>query len=79
MTSNSEMWVLEWSQRANVFHIQPIEKTLSFNRKLYANDKETVNDYRILFVGTHDDCDKAAEASRATIRERESKRIEQQR
>lgn len=78
MTNNSEMWVLEWSQRANVFHIQPMERTLSFNRRLYADDKKTVNDYRILFVGTHDDCDKAAEASRSTISEREKKRIEQQ-
>lgn len=67
----TNLWVLEWSQRANAFHIQKLEHTLSFNRKLYTENTKTSNDYRILHVGTHDECDAAAEAARSTIQTRE--------
>lgn len=72
MTTTSELWVLEWSQRGNVFHVQELDRTLSFNRKLYANDTPTRNDYRILHVGTRAECSNAADAARGTLQERES-------
>ena len=72
MKTNSDLWVLEWSQRGNVFHVQPLENTLSFNRKLYRENTKTVNDYRVLVVGTHDECSMAADSARQTLIEREN-------
>ena len=69
---NSDLWVLEWSQRSNCFHVQPLERTLSFNRGLYTENKKTVNDWRVLFVGTQAECSETADASRATLQARES-------
>lgn len=74
MTTDKDLWVLEWSQRQNVFHVQRLEKTLSFNRSLYANNRPTSNDYRVLLVGAHDECQATADAARNTLREREGKR-----
>lgn len=74
MTGNSELYVLEWSQRANVFHVQPLEKTLQFNRGLYASNRETSNDYRTLIVGTYEECNAAADSARQTLIGREERR-----
>lgn len=75
MTINSETHVLEWSQRSNTFHVQPLERTLAFNRKLYGKNQPTINDWRILLVGSKDDCLAAAEASRGTLQSRESRAV----
>ena len=74
MTTNSDLYVLEWSQRGNGFHVQPLEATLQFNRRLYADNVGTVNDYRVLIVGTQDECLAAAEASRQTLVDREERK-----
>ena len=71
MTNSSDLWVLEWSQRTNNLHVQQLERTLSFNVRLYADNKQTVNDYRVLHVGTSKECYDAADAVRNTIAERE--------
>ena len=73
---NSELWVLEWSQRANVFHVQRLDTSLGYNRKLYRENTSTSNDYRILVVGTHDECSAAADASRQTLIGREPRHVE---
>jgi hypothetical protein len=70
---NSELWALEWSHRANVFHVQRLDEALSFNRRLYQENTATTNDYRILLMGTKDECENAAEGSRHTLQERESR------
>ncbi len=67
----SDLYVLEWSQRANVLHVQKMQDTLSFNRRLYENNRSTTNDYRIIHVGTKDECLNAANAVRNTIKSRE--------
>ena len=72
--ATKDLWVLEWSQRQNVFHVQRLEKTLSFNRSLYANNRPTSNDYRVLLVGTHLECHDAANAARQTLHEREDRK-----
>lgn len=76
MTTVSDVWVLEWSQRGNNLHVQRLDHTLSFNRHLYADNTATSNDYRVIHVGTYDECSEAAEAVRNTIAERESQRRE---
>lgn len=73
---NSELWALEWSQRGNNLHVQRLENTLSFNRRLYLNDTVTGNDFRVIHVGTYDECNDAADAIRNTINERDAKRRE---
>lgn len=72
--ATKDLWVLEWSQRQNVFHVQPLVRTLAFNRNLYARNQPTNNDYRVLLVGTRDECQATADAARNTLREREGKR-----
>lgn len=69
MTTDA-LWVLEWSQRQNAFHTQPLDKTLSFNRRLYAEDKNCMNDYRVIHVGAKDECEAMAQACRQTLRDR---------
>lgn len=70
--TTTDLYVLEWSQRQNCFHIQPLERTLSFNRGLYQDNIRTVNDYRPIHVGTREECDKAADACRGTLQERDA-------
>lgn len=70
---NSDLWSLEWSQRGNVFHIQPLDDSLSFNRMLYRENTECENDYRTLLIGMKQECEAAAEAARNTLHERESR------
>ena len=65
------LWALEWSHRENVFRIQLLDDSLSSNRQLYRENIECKNDYRILVVGTKQECDSAAEAARYTLQARE--------
>jgi hypothetical protein len=76
MTINSDLWVLEWSQRGNVFHVQPLANTLSFNRKLYRENTKSINDYRVLLVGSNEECSAAADSSRRTLIERENRNVQ---
>ena len=75
MTTTDQLWVLEWSQSQNALHIQPLEKTLAFNRRLYANDTKCINDYRVLHVGSRDECEAMANSCRQTLRARESEAL----
>lgn len=62
-------WVLEWHQKSNSFHVQPLDKLLSKNREAYANNAEGQN-WRVLHIGTKDECEAAANAARPTLRRR---------
>jgi len=61
-------YVLLWSQRQNALHVEPLERHLSLNRQAYRDN--TGGDYRLLFIGTREEVDQAADAIRNTIRER---------
>lgn len=67
---NHETWVLEWHQSSNNLHIQPLNHLLSKNREAYADNKQRPN-WITIYVGTQDDCIKAADAIRPTLRLRE--------
>lgn len=55
---SDKQYVLEWSKKANCFHIQPIENTLASNQKCFIEERS--HDYLILMVGNHDAvCDMA--------------------
>ncbi len=43
-------YVLEWSKKSNVFHIQPLESLLATNQTAFIYDKSTP-DYIVLMVG----------------------------
>ena len=72
MTTTDRLWALEWSQSQNAFHIQPLDKTLAFNRRLYVEGKRCLNDYRVIHVGMRAECEAMANSCRQTLRARES-------
>lgn len=76
--TTTDLFVLEWSQRQNCFHIQPLERTLSFNRGLYLDNIKTINDYRPIYVGTREECGRTAEACRDTLQKRDADVLEVQ-
>lgn len=71
--NSKELWVLEWHQKSNNFHIQPLDLLLSRNREAYMLDKNLQN-WIVLHVGTNDECSKAADAARPTLHKREKER-----
>ena len=71
MPVQTEPWVLEWSQRSNNLHIQPLARTLGLNGCRFVLDHPPPNDYVILAVGAHDEIHKAAGNARKLIRDRE--------
>ena len=72
---NREIWVLEWHQASNNLHIQPLNHLLSKNRQAYANNTQRPN-WITLYVGSQDECSRAADAIRPTLRQREKERGE---
>lgn len=46
-------YVLEWSQKTNNFHIQPLQNLLAHNQTLFVDNK-TTPDYIVLMVGEKD-------------------------
>lgn len=72
--TTTDLYVLEWIQRSNLFHIQAIEDTLRFNRRLYSENKATVNDWRMIHVGTRDECSIVADNCRHTLNQRDHDR-----
>lgn len=66
------MWVLLWSHKQNALHIEPLEVTLTLNRRAYTENKP--GDYRMLFVGYREDVDAAARTCRSTLKGRERNR-----
>lgn len=46
-------YVLEWSQKTNNFHIQPLASLLANNQAAFVDDKPVTN-YVVLMVGEKD-------------------------
>ncbi len=65
---NQPLWALEWSQRQNTFHVQPLHDALSANRSAYTGNAK--GDYRILHIGYRDEVDAMADACRGTLQRR---------
>lgn len=70
----SDLYVLEWSQRGNVFHVRRLVEVLQENRHLYASNSAASDDSRPLIVGTQSECMSAAEASAQTLAGRETRK-----
>jgi thiamine monophosphate kinase len=64
----AEAWCLCWSHRQNAVHIEQLRRHLSSNRESYAANAG--GDYRLLFVGSEDECSAAADAIRGTLADR---------
>lgn len=71
--SCKDLWVLEWHQKSNNFHIQKLASLLSRNREAYRDDK-CLQNWIVLHVGTNDECHEAADAARVTLNQREKLR-----
>lgn len=71
----AELYVLEWSKKQGMPHVQRLEETLSTNRLAYMEDKAT-NDYIPLAVGTFDEMLAAADAIRPTLAKRRPEKAE---
>ena len=72
---NNELYVLEWSKKQGMPHVQPLEATLSKNRKAYM-ENQSVGDYIPIFVGTFKEVSDAADAIRPTLEKRHPERFE---
>lgn len=72
---NNELYVLEWSKKQGMPHVQPLETTLAMNRVAYRDDK-SVGDYIPLFIGTFEEVSDAADAIRPTLEKRKVERPE---
>lgn len=70
-----ELYVLEWSKKQGMPHVQPLETTLAMNRVAYRDDK-AAGDYIPLFVGTFKEVSDAADLIRPTLEKRRPERLE---
>ena len=62
----SDLYVLEWSKKQGMPHVQRLSETLSANRRAYMDNKAT-GDYIPLAIGSFDEMIDAAEAIRPTL------------
>ncbi len=65
---------LLWSQSQCAMHIEPIADMLSENRQAYTENRRM--DYVPIIFGTDEECHKAADAVRQTMRARQGDRSE---
>lgn len=71
----TEQYVLEWSHKQGMPHVQRLNDTLSANRRAYMDNKP-VNDYIPIAIGTFDEMMDAAEAIRPTLMQRRPEKAE---
>ena len=64
-------YVLEWSQRSNNFHVQPLETTLAKNQECFLSDRS--HDWIVLMVGSHDVVTRMADNHRERLIGRQKK------
>jgi len=64
-----DAYVLEWSQKTNNFHIQPLSSMLANNQDAFIRNAKTT-DYIVLMVGTLDVVQTMAENSRNKLTQR---------
>lgn len=74
MTSQTQ-WALMWKQGCSVPHIQTLESALSKYREHYRDDTKP-NGWVPLYIGSRDDCSRAADAIRGTLIERAPKKLD---
>ena len=67
--SKPVQWALMWKQGCAFPHIEMLDSALSKYRANYRDDREP-NGWVPLYVGTQDECSKAADAIRGTLRDR---------
>lgn len=65
----TDLYVLEWSKKQGMPHVQRLAATLSANRKAYTEDRAT-NDYIPIAVGTFTEMMDAADAITPTLIQR---------
>lgn len=73
-TAQPPTHALLWSQTQCALHIEPIADMLSENRQAYTENRRM--DYVPILFGTDDECHRAAEAVRGTMRQRQEARTE---
>jgi len=61
-------WVLEWSQKQNAFHIQPLSASLARSQEMFLENK--THQYITLMVGEKNICEKMADDHRHRLDER---------
>ena len=66
----TKQYVLEWSQKTNNFHIQPLDNLLANNQCAFMEDKKT-QDYIVIFVGEKEPVQRMADNWRNRIEKRE--------
>lgn len=66
----TDLYVLEWSQSTNNFHIQPLANVCAANQMAFIEDKRRP-DYHILFVGEKESVHRMADQWRDRVSERE--------
>lgn len=64
-------YALLWSRKQNCFHIEPFAELLEKNTRAFKAGR-FINDYHPIYVGSRENCDKAAGNSRHLLIERES-------
>lgn len=70
--TNQATHALLWSQSQCAMHIEPIDDMLSSNRRAYTVDQRM--DYVPIYFGSSDECHKASESVRSTMRHRQEAR-----
>lgn len=62
-------YVLEWSQKQNMFHVQPLSSSLARSQECFLADR--THQYIIIMVGDAMACHKMADTHRHLLIERE--------
>jgi hypothetical protein len=72
----SDLYVLEWSKKQGMPHVQPLNETLSRNRRAYRENASVNSDYIPIAVGTMDEMLASAEGIRGTLAARRPDKAE---
>ena len=72
----TNLYVLEWSQKQGMPHVQRLEDTLSRNRRAYRENKGVNSDYLPIAVGTMEEMLLTAENMRPTLAARHPEKAE---
>jgi hypothetical protein len=72
----TDLYVLEWSQKQGMPHVQRLEQTLSCNRRAYRENAAVGSDYIPIAVGTFDEMLASANAMRGTLASRKPEKAE---
>lgn len=68
---DDRVWVLEWSQKSNNLHVQPLAQTAGLNEARFILNAPPPNDYVVLAVGTYAEITHKADEIRPRVLSRE--------